>query len=92
MSDHVGDGTWTITASLHRTNKQTNKQTDKQSKKTRLLAWPYVTSRPHLPGNYDRLVKKKKKKKAGRLKWGGGDEKGDGGGGGGGGTERGISE
>ena len=37
-----------LVACLHRTND-----------KTRLLAWPYVTSRPHLPRNYDRLLQTK---------------------------------
>ena len=63
-TDHSHQPYQNLVACLHKT-----------TNKNRLLAWPYITSRPHLSRNYDRLHNK-----MGRLKWGGG-EKGGGGGG-----------
>ena len=65
-TDHSHQPYQNLVACLHKT-----------TNKNRLLAWPYIRSRPHLTRDYDRLH---------TPKWGGGEK-----GGGGGGEQKGAS-
>ena len=47
-TDHSHQPYQNLVAYLHKT-----------TSKNRLLAWPYITSRPHLPRNYHRLLRTK---------------------------------